>query len=137
MSSPRRRKYYCCFSIFSLALAFLAATAVGFAQVKSSTINIVAMDPTGARIPDVKADVVEESTNQRFEGQTNNVGELTVLPHQRGIQALYRNRSATWQQSNRRGDGDTAAWTGFAGCGSLGPGRAAPERIVQRPGSDV
>jgi len=63
---------------FSLALAFLATTTVSFAQVKSSTINVVVTDSTGARVPDVQAEVVEEATNQKFTGATNNVGELTV-----------------------------------------------------------
>jgi len=64
--------------VFSLALAFLATTTVSFAQVKSSTINVVVTDSTGARVPDVQAEVVEETTNQKFTGATNNVGELTV-----------------------------------------------------------
>ena len=64
--------------VFSLTFAFLATTTVSFAQVKSSTINVVVTDSTGARVPDVRAEVVEEATNQKFTGRTNNVGELTV-----------------------------------------------------------
>jgi hypothetical protein len=64
--------------VLSLVLAFLAATSVSFAQVKSSTINIVVTDSQGARVPGVQAEVLEEATNQKFTGSTNNVGELTV-----------------------------------------------------------
>ncbi|MGE5645806.1 MAG: carboxypeptidase regulatory-like domain-containing protein [Acidobacteriota bacterium] len=75
MCSPCRHKYLL---ILSLAIAVLATAVTGFAQVRSSTITIVATDSTGARVPDVKAEVLEEQTNQKFEGRTNNVGELTV-----------------------------------------------------------
>jgi len=47
-------------------------------QVKSSTISIVVTDSTGARVPNVATEVLEEATNLKFEGRTNNVGELTV-----------------------------------------------------------
>jgi hypothetical protein len=77
MWSTRRGDHYR-FLIISLTVAFLAATAVGFAQVKSSTIKIAVTDSTGARVPDVTTEVVEQSTNQQFRGVTNNVGELSV-----------------------------------------------------------
>ena len=78
MRSARRDNHSCCLFLISFVVAFLAVTTTGRAQVKSSTINIVVMDSAGARIPDVQAEVLEEATNQKFTGATNNVGELTV-----------------------------------------------------------
>ena len=78
MCSTRRGDHCSWLLIISVAMAFLAATTASFAQVKSSTISIVVTDSTGARVPNVATEVLEEATNLKFEGRTNNVGELTV-----------------------------------------------------------
>jgi trimeric autotransporter adhesin len=78
MRIMRRGDQWCWSFLIGLAVAFLAATTASFAQVKSSTINIMVTDSTGARVPDVATEVVEQSTNQQFKGQTNNFGELSV-----------------------------------------------------------
>ncbi len=78
--------------IICIAIAFLAFTTASFAQVKSSTINIVVTDSTGARVPDVATEVVEQSTNQQFKSQTNNLGEASVpyLPAGRYNVSLHK-----------------------------------------------
>jgi hypothetical protein len=61
-----------------LMAVYLALACASFAQIKSSTIHVVVMDETGARVEGAQIIVTEETTNQKFEGQANSVGELTV-----------------------------------------------------------
>src|SRR5260370_38190689 len=68
----------CWLSMHRLARAAVIVTEAGFPQIKSSTIHVVCPHGTGWRARDAQVSVTEETTNQRFEGQTNTAGELTV-----------------------------------------------------------
>ncbi|MDR3717807.1 MAG: TonB-dependent receptor [Bryobacteraceae bacterium] len=112
MRIMRRCDHLCWSFLIGLAVAFLAATATSFAQVKSSTINIVVTDSTGARVPDVAAEVVEQSTNLPFKGRTNNFGELSVpyLPAGRYTISLQKAGFRPYSQTGLElGSNQTAA----------------------------
>ena len=112
MRKMRRGDHLRWLFLIGLAVAFLAATATTFAQVKSSTINIVVTDSTGARVPDVATEVTEESTNLKFKGQTNNFGELSVpyLPAGRYAVSLHKTGFRPYTQTGLElGSNQTAA----------------------------
>ena len=74
----RRSNHFRWLFVIGLALALLTLSPVSFAQVKSSTIQIVVTDAAGARVPDAAVIVAEQATNANYEARTNSVGELIV-----------------------------------------------------------
>src|ERR1700723_1210683 len=86
---------------FGVLIALLALSLTGFAQVERGSITGTVTDSKGAAIPDATVRVVEESTNQTVELQTDSAGEYTASNLTPGAYTVQVDKAGFTSQVNK------------------------------------